>query len=101
MKQGPWGRAWAVKPQALHKKILVGTRHRRHYRGVSPEGAVPGSGTAPQGQSWSSWSLDDLTWDGRGKEVYNPAKTRPRNNNNNRFPLLCNNDTWSCRLPIS
>jgi hypothetical protein len=86
---------------------------------VSPVGAVLESGVVPWGESRSSWVLDNLTSHVRGKRGVNPAKTRPGNNirnrnndydrntnntrikSNNRFPLLCNNNPWSCRLTTS
>jgi hypothetical protein len=87
-KETSWGRV--LKPQGLNKRIPVGSWRRGHCLGVSPGGysprkwPSPADSEAPQGQSRSSWGMNDLIWDGRGKGVSNQAKARPRNNNNNR-----------------
>jgi hypothetical protein len=53
MKQASWERALVVKPQGLNKKswlglglVMVGGGGGVHYLGVSPVGAVSGSGLA-------------------------------------------------------
>jgi hypothetical protein len=66
------GKGLCDKAPGIKWKILIGTRHEKHYLeyplGVSPwKWSSPMGGEAHRGQFQYSGGLDDLTWDGRGK----------------------------------